>query len=127
MNPDGNSPTDDTAQLHRMIVSAEKVLQRAVADQWELSPEQWDRFDGSLEALDSALASTDAEGIKSAAAEIVRLEPRRAIKLGSAGSKSLMPEPTHDRINMIVHKIDRLTDGAANGDETPPRAEPDRG
>jgi hypothetical protein len=120
MNPSGHGPIDDTARLRRKIIGTGKVLQRAVTDQWELSPEQWDRFDGYLDAIDSALASIDAEGVKSATAEIVRLEPRRAIKLGSAGGKSLMSEPTHDRINVIVHRIDRLAAEAADGDETSP-------
>jgi len=120
MNADSHGPIDETARLRRKIISAGRVLQRAVADQWWLSPEQWDQFDGYLDALDSALASADADGINSAAAEIACLKPRRAIKLGSAGGKSIMPEPTHDRINMIVHEIDRLAAGAAHGDEAPP-------
>ena len=127
MNPGGHRPIDDKAQLRKKIIGARKVLQRAVKDQWDLPSEQWDRFDGCLAAMDSALVSADARRITSAAAEITRLESRRVTKLGSARGTSPMPEATHDRINMIVHRIDRLAAEPARGDETPPRAEPDRG
>jgi CATRA-Associated Small Protein len=127
MNPGDHRPTDDTALLRDKLIRSRKVLERAVTYQWDLPPEQWDRFDGYLAAMDSALASADAEGITSAAAGIARLEPRRVTKLGSAGDKSPMPEAMHDRINMIVHKIDRLTAEPTHGAETPPRAAPDRG
>jgi hypothetical protein len=127
MNPGDRRPTDDTALLRDKIIRSRKVLERAVTYQWDLRPAQWDRFDGYLAAMDSALASADAEGITSAAAGIARLEPRRVTKLGSAGDKSPMPEAMHDRINMIVHKIDRLTAEPTHGAETPPRAAPDRG
>jgi hypothetical protein len=127
VNTDSHGPIDDTTQLRRRIISAGKVLQSAVADQRDLSATEWERFEGQLDALDSALTSMDADAIKNAAIGIEGLvEPRRAIKLGSAGSKSPMPEPIHDRLNVIVHKIDRLAAEVASVSETPPPAEPYR-
>jgi hypothetical protein len=128
VNADSHEPIDDMTQLRRGIISAGKVLQRAVAGQRDLSAEEWERFGELLDALDSALTSMDADVIKSTAIGIEGLaEPRRVIKLGSAGSKSPMPEPIRDRLNVIVHKIDRLAAEVAAVNEAPPPAEPERG
>jgi hypothetical protein len=111
MNADGNRTADDAPQLHYAIIGAREVLQRASIAQWKLPAEKWSGFDTWMTTLASGLASGDAGVIRRAAAQLERLEPRRIIRLGETAVP--MPEPTRERLNEVVHSIDRLRSGAA--------------
>jgi hypothetical protein len=129
MNAEGNQTPDNSPQLHYAIIGAGEVLGRWSSMQWKLPAEKWPGFDDWMTTLASSLASGDAGAIEQAAAELARMEPRRIVKLGSAEATVPMPEQTRERLNEVVHVIDRLRSGAAGpvGETNPPPgSEPDR-
>jgi hypothetical protein len=129
MNTEGDRAADNAPQLHDAIIGAREVLQRTSSAQWKLTAEKWQGFDGWMAILARGLASGDAGAIRQAAAELARAEPRRIVKLGSGETSVPMPEPTRERLNEVVHSIDRLRSGAAGqaSDTNPsPDPEPDR-
>ena len=129
MNAEGNQTPGNLPPLHYAIIGAREVLWRASNTQWKLPAEKWSGFDDWMTTLASGLASKDAGVIQRAAAELERMEPRRIIKLGSAGPAISMPEQTRERLNEVVHSIDRLRSGAAEqaSERNPPQgSESDR-
>jgi hypothetical protein len=126
MNVDGNETTDNALRLQYAIAGAREVLQRAGSAQWKLSAGEWSGFDTWMKALASGLTSEDAEVIRRAAAQLEGLEPRRITRLGE--SVVPMPEPTRERLNEVVHDIDRIRTGAAGqADDPDPASGPGSG
>ena len=126
MNAEGNQTPDYSPQLHYAIIGADEVLRRWSNAPWELPGEKWPGFEDWMTTLSASLASGDVEAIERAAAELARMEPRRIVKLGSAADAVPMPEQTRERLNEVVHIIDRLRSGPAgpSGETNPP---PDSG
>lgn|ERR1017187_2634318 len=124
MNAEGNWPTKDSS-LRRSLLSAGEVVQKATRGQWKLRPQEWSAVDSCLTSLAEGIASGDAGVIRQAAAQLERLEPRRIIGLGSRESAVPMPELTRERLNEIVHSIDRLrSDTAEQASDTKPEPAP---
>lgn len=123
MNAKDNQSPDNSPQLHSALTGADEVLRQWGSMPWKLPAEKWPGFDDWMATLASSLASKDAGVIDQAAAELARMEPRRIIRLGSAGTAIPMPEQTRERLNEVVHIIDRLRSGAARqaGETNPPQ------
>lgn len=111
MSATGGWDADNASQLQHAITGAEEVLRFARNAQWKLPAEKWDEFDGGMTILARALADRDAAAIRQAADKLARAEPRRIIRLGSGDPAVSMPEPTRERLNEVVHSIDRLRSG----------------
>lgn len=110
MNAERNQTPGNSPQLHYAIIGAHEVLRRWSTMQWKLPAEKWSGFDDWMTALARSLDNKDAEVIEQAAGELARMEPRRIIKLGTAIP---MPEQTRERLNEVVHSIDRLRSDVA--------------
>ena len=129
MNAGDNQVPSSSPLLASAILGAHEVLQRATSGQWELSPGKWSGFDACIITLADSLASGDAERIRQSAAQLERMEPRRITRLGGAETAVPMPEPTRERLNEVVHRIDRLRSGTqqqADDSKPPPGPGPGR-
>ena len=110
MSATGGRDADNASQLQHAIIGAEEVLRFARNAQWKLPAEKWDEFDGGMTMFARALADRNAAAIRQAADKLARAEP--GASSGSGGDPAVsMPEPTRERLNEVVHHIDRLRSG----------------
>lgn len=102
------------------LVEETRELLGDVADFWQLSAAEWVEVEAILDAMSAAIAGRDAEGFRTAVANLEDFDPlRTSIPLGSDMSGA--GERIRERLNELVHQ---LGPGDAGGGDAR-REEPD--
>jgi tetratricopeptide (TPR) repeat protein len=97
-------PADDniagTLRSLRARLRAHRFLD--TAQQWELSPERWERIAAILESLAIYLAQDDMDAFDQAASQLERAGPVRSARIGAEHLTPPSP-PARDRMYQLIH------------------------
>jgi hypothetical protein len=96
---DGAEQWDDETVEDALDVLADVVL-------WELTPQRWERVAEILDGIGAAVAAGDADGLRSAVADLELGGPTRAFRIGSTTVSGISP-PILERRNTLVHILRR--------------------
>lgn len=77
--------------------------------QWRLADQRWAAIRAAVDALRAAVRAGDADGARSAVAELELLGPVRATPVGRAPTVP-PPDPVREEINELVHTLDGSTE-----------------